>query len=70
MPTATKVEDFTQFATEVYEQQEPEMRKDFIASLAQRLHRSIEQGEQDIKDGNVIDLDTMFKKIDELNFPR
>jgi len=66
MSTATANKAFTEFATKVYEQQEPEMKKEFIDSLADRLQVSIEKGEQDIKDGNMLTLEEFQERINNI----
>lgn len=58
--------DAVEFATQYYNEQEPQMKKDFIESLSTRLYQSILQGEQDIKNGNTLTMDELEAKIKSL----
>ena len=65
--TTLKKSDIEPFATQMYEEQEPAIRKDFIESLSARLVQSIQNGEQYLKDGKPLQtLEEHFKAIDDL----
>ncbi len=59
--------DIEPFATKVYEEQEPMMRKEFIESLSARLIKSIQDGEQYLKEGKPLQtLDQLLEDINRL----
>ena len=54
MATTAKLKEATAFATQLYDDQKDQIKRTYIETLATRLVQSIEQGEQDIKDGKVM----------------
>jgi len=55
--------DAVEFATQFYNEQQDQIKQNYIESLAVRLMKSIEQGERDIEDGNMLTMEDFKKQL-------
>ena len=63
MTITTVKPEITQFATQMYEEQQQYIRQNYIDSLAHRIQESLDQSEGEIERGEFMDMSTFKERL-------